>query len=1629
VLAIVADDDDRGIDDELPNRDRLIADAVNLASDDCDLAELVRMYWRLVPDEDLAGRQPSDLFETTVAHRRLAQQRLPGEVKLSVTTPPEPEDGAAHNPAKVHTGIDIVTDDMPFLVDSITAALTARRLDIHVVVHPQVGVRREVMGALSEVPVAENGGDVVRESWMHIEIDRLRDSSSAEGIHKDIHSVLTDVRECVEDWPKMRTAALDLATEIESDGHRLPVPEKDLSDAVGLLKWLADDQFTFLGYREYRLVESPDGLALEAVLGSGLGLLRTDQCTPKPLSSMTPEAYERALEKRLLIVTKANSRSTVHRRAYMDYVGFKVFDDDGNVVGERRFLGLFTTAAYLSSVKELPVVSRKVAEVMERADVPVTSHSGKDLMAILETYPRDELFQIRTDDLYVTSMAVLRLAGRRRLRLFARRDTYGRFISCLVYLPRDRFNTDNRLKVQQILLKRLNGVGVDFATHVSDSVLARIHLTVRTDPANPPGDIDVADIQKELIEATRSWDADFALLLDRKLGEDQAKAIYQRYVSAFTNTYKDSHSPFEAAKDIAKFELVDEPGELALHLYRRRKSDTDVRFKVFRFGEPMMLSAVLPVLHSLGVQVADERPYEIDRPDGQIYLHDFGLRLPDENIHVPQVRATVENAFSASWRGEAETDDFNTLVLRAGLTWRQVVILRAYAKYLRQAGTVHSLKFMATTLCAHPQLSGLLVRLFETRFNPEAQLTAQAREERAAELVAEFESELENVPSLDADRIMRSYLGLIRATLRTSYYQRGATGRPKPYVAFKLDPQSIPELPAPRPKFEIFVYSPRFEGVHLRFGKVARGGLRWSDRREDFRTEVLGLVKAQMVKNAVIVPVGSKGGFVLKHPPADREALQIEGVTCYKAFISALLDVTDNIDPSSGKVVPPPDVVRHDGDDTYLVVAADKGTATFSDIANEIAGRYGFWLGDAFASGGSAGYDHKKMGITARGAWESVKRHFRFLGIDTQTQEHSCVGIGDMGGDVFGNGLLCSPHTRLIAAFNHMHIFIDPDPDTAAAHAERQRLFDLPRSSWEDFDAGIISEGGGVWPRAAKSIPVSPQVRQALGIADSSVTKLSPNDLIKAILTAKVDLLWNGGIGTYVKATGETHAEVGDKSNDALRVNGADLRCTVVGEGGNLGFTQRGRIEFAKKGGHIATDFIDNSAGVDTSDHEVNIKVLLSRAIIAGELAAADRDELLSQMTDEVAALALGDNYEQNLALANADAQAAKLLSVHLRLMRHLKQTAGLDRQLEALPSDKEIANRTAAGEGLTEPELAVLLSYVKLGLADEILASDVPDEPWTEPVLIDYFPTPLRQRFARLMPEHPLRREIVTTVLVNEAVNRGGTSYVFRVAEETGAQVADVLRAYVIVRDVFGLRDIWSEIEALDNQVPAEAQTAAMLVVRRLLDRGVRWLVQNRSVPLDVSAEIERMRPGVSALLPRIGELLRGNEGDGMRDYIHKLTQLGVPADLAERVTGLMYGFGLVDVVEVAESVDGGVDVVADVYFTLTARFSADEVLSKISALSRQDRWQTLARMALRYDLYAALAALTQQVMRSTPQDLEPAQRVEQWEHDNAATLARVTGSMSEFASSGADLAALSVLLRQIRTLAQASASRMQKA
>ncbi|MFB9659551.1 NAD-glutamate dehydrogenase [Glycomyces mayteni] len=1617
MLAFIGDEEFR---ETLPDREELLTEAARLAGSDESLARLVELYWSLVADDDLVGRSAQQLLETTAHHRRMAEVRAPGQVCLEIDCP----DDAEGPDAASSTRVDLVCDDSPFLVDSLTGLFNRHGVDIAVFVHPIVPVRRDADGNLQEAPAADGHA----ESWMHIEVQRLSDAEDIERLEAEIEVVLADVAACVADWQAMRAKAAEIAADLDAAAAGepgttpLPVPPKDIDDTVELLRWLADDKFTFLGFRQYKLTGDGDEQALSPIADTGLGLLRKAPGSPRPLSSFNADARAQIGTKRLLVITKSNARSTVHRTSFMDYIGVKTFDADGVPDGELRFLGLFTSAAYLSSVTDLPVVKRKVQDVLERSGVTLSSHSGKDLVTALETYPRDELFQARTDDLYSTSMGVLRLAGRRRLRLFARRDVYGRFYSCLVYLPRDRYNTENRQKIEAILRRRLHGKAVDYDARVTESVLARLHFVVRIDPFAEHPPVDVESIQAELADATRSWDADLALQLDHHVGEGQARTLYKQYANAYPPAYKAEHSPIDAAKDIAKLELLREAGDMELQLFRRGGDDADVHFKLYAFDQPVGLSEALPVLRDLGVRVAEERPYHIKRADGTIHLHDFGLVLPGEAAEsVPQLRIRFENAFRAAWAGEAESDRLNELVIHAGLTWRQVVVLRALAKYLRQCGFVFSQEFIAATLGAHPEIAANLVRLFEARFDPRVGADRDAAVARIDDALAEG---LAGVPSLDADRILRAFLTLIRSTLRTSYFQRGNAGRPKEHVAFKFDARAIDFLPKPRPMVEVFVYSPNFEGVHMRYGKVARGGLRWSDRREDFRTEILGLVKAQEVKNTVITPVGAKGGFVLKKESfADRAEFQAEGVARYREFISALLDITDNRD-ADNTVVPPPNVVRHDPDDPYLVVAADKGTATFSDIANAVAAEYGFWLGDAFASGGSVGYDHKKMGITARGAWESVKRHFRAEGLDTQAQDFTAVGIGDMAGDVFGNGMLLSEHIRLVAAFNHMHIFIDPDPDASSSFAERRRLFDLPRSTWADYDRSLLSAGGGVWERTAKSIPVSDEVRAALGIGDD-VKDMTPPELIRAILTAPVDLLWNGGIGTYVKSSAQSDADAGDKSNDPVRVNGEDLRCRVVGEGGNLGFTQLGRIEFSQSGGpeglggRMNTDFIDNSAGVDTSDHEVNIKILLRSATLTGRIDPASRDKLFMDMSDAVADAVLADNYGQNMALANAIRLNRRLLPVHSRLMKHLEKTVGLDREIEGLPSDKQLKERAAAGSGLTEPELSVLLSYVKIWAKRAVLDSDLPAEEWTAPVLREYFPAPLRERYADLMAEHPLHREIVTTAVVGEAVNRGGTTFFFRIADETGADVVDVIRAYVIIRDAFGLPDLWRRIEALDNQVPQEAQVAAMLVIRRLLDRGVRWLVQHRRGHLDVAAETERLRPGLAVLQPLLPVLLTDSEAVGFEEFVDQLEDQGMPAEIARDASAPIFGFGLVDVVECARLLETDLETTAKVYYGIAARVHLDEILNQISALPRTNRWQTLARSALRYDLYGAMAGLTASVLQAKP-GTDPAEAVDSWAERNAAAIASVHEATEEAERSDEKLAVLSVSLRQIRGLVE---------
>ncbi|MFD3972040.1 NAD-glutamate dehydrogenase [Streptomyces cyaneofuscatus] len=1603
---------------------------------DTVLAYLQRYYLHTAP-EDLGGRDPVDVYGAAASHYRLAENRPQGTANVRVHTPTVEENGWTCS----HSVVEVVTDDMPFLVDSVTNELSRQGRGIHVVIHPQVTVRRDVTGKLIEVlsggpgtpkrgAKAELPHDALVESWIHVEIDRETDRADLQQITADLRRVLSDVRETVEDWGKMRDAALRIADDLP--GEPLDdLADEEVEEARELLRWLAADHFTFLGYREYELKDSD---ALAAVPGTGLGILRSDpqhsESEDHPVSPsfdrLPADARAKAREHKLLVLTKANSRATVHRPSYLDYVGVKKFDAKGNVVGERRFLGLFSSAAYTESVRRVPVIRRKVAEVIEGAGFSYNSHDGRDLLQILETYPRDELFQTPADQLRDVVTSVLYLQERRRLRLYLRQDEYGRYYSAIVYLPRDRYTTGVRLRLIDILKEELGGTNVDFTAWNTESILSRLHFVVRV----PPGtelphltDADADRIEARLVEAARSWADGFGEALNAELGEERAAELSRQYGHSFPEGYKADHSPRAAVADLVHLETLKEgEKDFALSLYEPVGAGPgERRFKIYRTGEQVSLSAVLPALQQLGVEVVDERPYELRCADRtHAWIYDFGLRMPQANGHTGHLaddaRARFQEAFAAVWKGEAENDGFNALILGAGLNWRQAVVLRAYAKYLRQAGSTFSQDYMESTLRNNVHTTRLLVSLFEARMSPGRQ---SAGTELTDGLLEELDGALDQVASLDEDRILRSFLTVIKATLRTNFFQHAEDGTPHSYVSMKFDPQAIPDLPAPRPAFEIWVYSPRVEGVHLRFGKVARGGLRWSDRREDFRTEVLGLVKAQMVKNTVIVPVGAKGGFVAKQlpdPSVDRDAWFAEGIAAYRTFISALLDITDNM--VAGEVVPPADVVRHDEDDTYLVVAADKGTASFSDIANEVAVAYGFWLGDAFASGGSAGYDHKGMGITARGAWESVKRHFRELGHDTQTEDFTVVGVGDMSGDVFGNGMLLSEHIRLVAAFDHRHIFIDPTPDAATSYAERRRLFDLPRSSWADYDTGLLSAGGGIHARSAKSIPLNNHIREALGI-DASVSKMTPADLMQTILKAPVDLVWNGGIGTYIKAVSESNADVGDKANDAIRVNGEDLRAKVVGEGGNLGATQLGRIEFARNGGRINTDAIDNSAGVDTSDHEVNIKILLNGLVRDGDMTVKQRNKLLADMTDEVGALVLRNNYAQNVALSNASAQAPSLLHAQQRFMRRLEKDGALDRALEFLPADRQIRELLSNETGLSQPELAVLIAYTKITTADELISTVLPDDPHLQKLVHAYFPSELRERFPEAVDGHALRREIITTVLVNDTVNTAGSTFLHRLREETGASIEEIVRAQFTAREIFGLSAVWDAVEALDNEVAADVQTRIRLHSRRLVERGSRWLLGNRPQPVAIAETIAMFRDGVEQVWNELPKLVRGADLDWYHSILDELTSAGVPSELAGRVAGFSSAFPALDIVAIADRTGKDPLEVAEVYYDLADRLRITQLMDRIIDLPRADRWQSMARASIREDLYAAHAALTSDVLSVGDDGATPEERFRAWEEKNAAILARSRSTLEEIQGSDAfDLANLSVAMRTMRTL-----------
>jgi glutamate dehydrogenase len=1588
--------------------------AADLAEGLADLAErdLLRRFvaelYAHVPPGDIAIRDPNELFGAALSLWRFAEMRARGSAKLRIFNP----DPAADGWSSPNTIVQIVNDDMPFLVDSVTAAINEGGRQVHLVIHPILGVARDAAGKVVALAPDAPGS---RESWMLIEIGREPEPAELARLAAKLETVLADVRAVVGDWQPMRETLRAIAGEVTDNPP--PLPKSEVSESVDFLRWLDDDNFTYLGFREYIF----PGVGETEAPRPPLGILH-DPTYPlfggvRDFAALPRDIQDFLRRRELLVVAKTSHRATVHRNALMDAIGIRRFGPDGEVIGIRLFAGLFTSIAYSRSPHSIPLLRQKVQRTIARAGLSPDSHDGKALQHILDTFPRDLLFQIREAELLEMAIGILNLQERQRIALFVRRDPLERFVTCLVYVPRDRYDSRLRQCFAEILEEAFAGTLADAYTHFDESVLARIEYVIATTRGAVPT-VDVPALERRLAEAGRTWSDRVEDAVAAVSGEIEGLTRLRR-LEAFPIGYQERTSPAQAVADLERIEAVLAGSDIEASLHPTESGPVP-GLRLYRPDEPIVLSDILPILENLGLRIVAEEPFRIEDVEGRaVWIHEFMI-APDA---VPTAlsaatRARFEEALLALWRGEVENDGFNRLVLAAGLSARQAVVLRLYGKVLRQAGMNFSQGYLEETLARHAPIARRLVQLFERRFDP---ALAGNRNLSAMAEVQAIDHALDAVKSLDEDRILRAYLTLVLKTVRTNYFQTLPDGRPKPALAVKLASSQIDLLPLPRPLFEIYVYSPRTEGVHMRAGKVARGGIRWSDRREDFRTEILGLMKAQTVKNAVIVPVGSKGGFVLKRPPAPgspnyREALQAEGIECYKILIRGLLDLTDNFvaaGPDSRAIVPPPAVVRHDEDDRYLVVAADKGTASFSDIANGIAEERGFWLGDAFASGGSKGYDHKAMAITSRGAWELIKRHFRELGRDIQTSDFTAVGVGDMSGDVFGNGMLQSRHIRLLGAFNHLHIFVDPDPDPAASYAERERLFRLPRSSWADYDSALISPGGGVFERAAKSVPISPETKRAFGIAEDQLT---PAELIRHMLTAEIDLLFFGGIGTFVKARNETHAEVGDRANDSCRVDGEALRAKVVGEGANLGVTQRGRVAYALKGGRIDTDAIDNSAGVDMSDHEVNIKILLSGAIAAGALGQQERDPLLSEMAEDVAALVLRDNYLQGEALSVAEARGATALDRQIRLIRELERPVEhgvrLDRALEFLPDDETLAARAAARLGLTRPELAVLLAYSKMSLDAELLASDLPDAPELAADLRDYFPPALHERFAAQIGAHPLCREITATVVTNDLVNRAGITFIHDMRARTGRSAPEAARGYRIVREAFDLPALWAGIEALDNKVAARVQTGMLLDIAALLEHAVVWLLRNNR--LDLGAEIARLGPSTRALSEMVADLLPPRDRSLVEERASRFAAAGVPQALARRIGGIAFLQPALEIADLAERTATPLERAARAYYGAGDRFALDDMRAAAQRLPAETAWQKQAVETVIDDSFALQAEFSERVLRDGADGADP---VAAWAASRGAALAPAEASVTELrAATAPDLAMLVVAGRQLR-------------
>ena len=1564
-------------------------------------AALLRDYFRGVGEEDLASHSPRALALLASRHYELGKRRRPGETRIQAFSPE-----AGDPSGERHSFLLVVTDDRPFLVDSLNLALSTAGIGVQMLIHPVLDAHRRGDGRLLAAMHASGPSQYTRESWQLYEIDRQSDERRLEDLCMRLRSVLDDVRATVEDWQSMRQKVRDVVANLSAGARPPRTPER--IEAIALLQWVEAAHFVFVGYRYHALKRGRVSDKLLPRARSGLGILRQGHGAAEATVETLSGALRAAMQsRRPLLITKSALRSTVHRGGQLDHLAIKDFDARGRVCGEHRFLGLWTSTAYFASPGEIPVVRRKVAEVIDRFGLDPQSHDGKAVLAVLETWPRDELFQSTVDELVAFIRGAVNLYERRTTRLMMRYDALGRFWSCMAFVPRDRYTTEVRLRIEELLRERCGGRQVESQVQIAVSNHARLHVMVRGEAL--PTQLNVEAIEAAVVAAIATWTDRLRATLLETLPPTRAAALFERHVGRFPAAYQSEVEPRTAIDDLEALEALSaDPTLLHLRLHRPATAAKQlVHLRVARHAAAVPIAELLPVLENFGLRMLAERPWMLEALAGgdKVSLQDFALELrPGTALDIAKDGDRLLAALRLVRNGELENDGFNRLVLQAGLAAHDVNVLRACCRYLLQSGVAFSQSYMERTLSAHPLIAADLHALFTERLDPQRRPGADGKR-----LLERLARRLDAIASADEDRILRAFLTLILAIERTNLYQRDTAGRRRPVLALKLNPQKIPHLPLPRPKHEIYVFGSRVEGVHLRMGDVARGGLRWSDRREDFRTEVLGLMKAQNVKNTLIVPEGAKGGFVPRQLPTggSREAMQAEGIAAYRAYINALLDVTDNL--VAGRVVPPAGVRRRDGDDPYLVVAADKGTATFSDTANSIAVARGFWLGDAFASGGSAGYDHKKMGITARGAWECVKRHFRELGIDIQRQEFTVAGIGDMSGDVFGNGMLLSPKIKLVAAFNHAHIFVDPTPDPTKSLAERKRLFALARSGWNDYDAKLISRGGGVFERSAKSIRISPEMRALLGVEADS---LAPSELIRAILRMPIDLLWNGGIGTYVKASLEPQSAAGDRGNDSLRVDGRDLRARVVGEGGNLGFTQLGRVEYALAGGRINTDFIDNSAGVNTSDVEVNLKILTNGIEARGRLRRADRDRLLARLTEEVAALVLRNNYLQSQALSTLELQSAERLPELRGVIRDLERSGELDRKVEFLPDEETLGARRKQGLGLTRPELAVVLAYSKISLNRQLLDSDLPEDRYFAAELARYFPAAVRRRFAREVERHKLRREIITTAVTNSLINRMGPSFVLRAHAESGASAADVARAYSITREILGMREIWGRLEALDNGVASRSQYIAYADTARLLRHVTMWLLRQRRHTLDVAATIKVFSAPMQALRDALPGVLAGSPAERHRSALAEYTAASLPPALAAALADLRVLDNALDILDCAASAKRRVRETAADWFHTLAALRLDWLEDRITGLAVDSTLQATARIGLRETSRTLERRIVDRVIALGG--------IERWRASRVKALAHWERTVAEIAAQeNADFASLSVCLDALRPLA----------